>query len=80
MFRRPDAAGTLLVLDVVRGRKLAFQLVNENITAELDLSPADGDRTAVTLTVEASWGAVRRSYAKDALGRLYDLVQTGDTT
>jgi Polyketide cyclase / dehydrase and lipid transport. len=80
MFRRPDAAGTLLVLDVVRGRRLAFQLVNENITAELDLSPADGDRTAVTLTVEASWGAVRRSYAKDALGRLYDLVQTGDTT
>jgi uncharacterized protein YndB with AHSA1/START domain len=78
MFRRPDAAGTLLVLDAVRGSRLAFQLVNENVTAQIDLSPADENRTTVTLTVEASWGTVRRSYAKDALRRLYDLVQTGD--
>jgi uncharacterized protein YndB with AHSA1/START domain len=79
MLKRPNAAGTLLVLDVVRGRRLSFQLVNEDITAEIDLSPAEENRTAVALAVEASWGRVRRSYAKEALRRLYDLVQTGDT-
>jgi uncharacterized protein YndB with AHSA1/START domain len=77
MFRRPGAAGTLLVLDVIPERKLAFQLVNENLMAEIDLSAVDAERTAVTLTVDASWGTVRRSFAKDALRRLYDLVQTG---
>ena len=79
MFRRPGAAGTLLILDVVRGRRLAFQLVNENITAEIELSQVDSDHTSVSLTVDASWGSVRRSFAKDALRRLYDLVQTADT-
>ncbi len=78
MFRRPGAAGTLLVIDVIRGRRLAFQLVNEHISVEIDLSPVDANHTAVALSVEAPWATVRRSYAKDALRRLYDLVQTGD--
>jgi uncharacterized protein YndB with AHSA1/START domain len=78
MLKRPNAAGTLLVLDVVPGRRFSFQLVNENITAEIDLSVAGENRTAVALVVDASWGTVRRSYAKEALRRLYDLVQTGD--
>jgi uncharacterized protein YndB with AHSA1/START domain len=78
MLRRPNAAGTLLVLDVVPNRRLSFQLVNEDITAEIDLSPAEENRTAVALAVEATWGRVRRSYATEALRRLYDLVQTGD--
>jgi uncharacterized protein YndB with AHSA1/START domain len=78
MLRRPNAAGTLLVLDVVPGRRLSFQLVAEDITAEIELSPAADNRTAVALVVEASWGRVRRSYAREALRRLYDLVQTGD--
>ena len=76
MFRRPGAAGTLLVLDVVQGRRLEFQLVNERITAELDLTPVDALRTEVALAVEAPWATVRRTYAKDALRRLFDLVQT----
>jgi uncharacterized protein YndB with AHSA1/START domain len=79
MLRRPGASGVLLVLDVVQGRRISFQLVNERIEAEVELSPVDEDRTTVTLTVEAGWGAVRRSYAKDALRRLYDLIQTADT-
>jgi uncharacterized protein YndB with AHSA1/START domain len=78
MLKRPNAAGTLLVLDVVPNRRLSFQLVNEDITAEIDLSPAEENRTAVSLVVEATWGRVRRSYATEALRRLYDLVQTGD--
>jgi uncharacterized protein YndB with AHSA1/START domain len=78
MLKRPNAAGTLLVLDVVPNRRLSFQLVNEDITAEIDLSRAEENRTAVALVVEATWGRVRRSYATEALRRLYDLVQTGD--
>jgi uncharacterized protein YndB with AHSA1/START domain len=78
MLKRPNSAGTLLVLDVIRGRRLSFQLVNEDITAEIDLSPAEENRTTVSLVVEATWGRVRRSYATEALRRLYDLVQTGD--
>ena len=78
MLKRPNAAGTLLILDVVPARRLSFQLVNEDITAEIDLSPTEENRTAVSLVVDASWGRVRRSYATEALRRLYDLVQTGD--
>src|SRR5712671_1509490 len=78
MLKRPNSAGTLLVLDVIRGRRLSFQLVNEDITAEIELSPAEENRTTVSLVVEATWGRVRRSYATEALRRLYDLVQTGD--
>jgi uncharacterized protein YndB with AHSA1/START domain len=77
MFRRPGSAGALLVTDVVRGSRIAFQLVNERIAAEIELSTVDQTRTKVALVVEAPWGTVRRSYAKDALKRLYDLVQTG---
>ncbi|HEV7134348.1 MAG TPA: hypothetical protein VGN27_11525 [Gaiellaceae bacterium] len=76
MLRRPGAAGTLLVLDVVQGRRLEFQLVNERITAELELTPVDASRTEVALAVDAPWATVRRTYAKDALRRLFDLMQT----
>jgi uncharacterized protein YndB with AHSA1/START domain len=78
MFRRPDAAGTLLVTDVVRGTRIAFQLVNERISAEIELSSVDATRTSVALLVEAPWATVRRTYAKEALRRLYDLVQTSE--
>jgi hypothetical protein len=52
--------------------------VSEDITAEIELAAAEENRTIVSLAVEATWGRVRRSYAKEALRRLYDLVQTGD--
>jgi uncharacterized protein YndB with AHSA1/START domain len=78
MFRRPDAAGTLLVTGVVRGERIAFQLVNERITVEIELSAVDATRTGVALLVEAPWATVRRTYAKDALRRLYDLVRTSE--
>jgi hypothetical protein len=78
MFRRPDAAGTLLVTDVARGTRIAFQLVNERIEAEIALSAVDETRTSVSLSVEAPWATVRRTYAKDALRRLYDLLQTSE--
>jgi uncharacterized protein YndB with AHSA1/START domain len=77
MFKRPDAAGTLLITDVVQGVRIAFRLVNEHIAAEIELAPVDSTHTKVTISVDASWPAVRRSYAKEAARRLYDLLQTG---
>ena len=76
MFRRPGASGTLLVLDVVPGRRFSFQLVDERIDAEIELEQLDALRTRVGLTVEASWFSARRSLPRRALDRLYDLVQT----
>jgi uncharacterized protein YndB with AHSA1/START domain len=77
IFRRPGAAGTLLITDVVRGRRIAFQLVSERIEAEIELEQVDGARTRVGLVVDAGWGTLRRSFPHRALARLYDLVQTG---
>ena len=76
MFKRPGASGTLLVRDVVPGRRFAFQLVAERVDAAVELEPVDALVTRVTLEVAAPWGAMRRSFPHTALARLYDLVQT----
>ena len=76
MFRRPGASGTLLVLDVVAGRRFSFQLVDERLDAEIELEQVDTLRTRVSLVVEASWFGARRTLPRRALDRLYDLVQT----
>jgi uncharacterized protein YndB with AHSA1/START domain len=77
LLKRPGWVGTLLVTDVVPGRRIAFELVNERIRAELELAQVDTARTRVGLVVEAGWGILRGSFPKGALARLYDLVQTG---
>jgi uncharacterized protein YndB with AHSA1/START domain len=78
-FRRPQAAGTLLVLDVVPMQRIAFQLSGDHVDAELTLRPLDGQRTEVTLLVEAPWfGGVRRGFPRQALGRLHSLLRTGE--
>jgi uncharacterized protein YndB with AHSA1/START domain len=76
-LRKPDAAGTLLVLEVVPMRRIAFQVVAQHLDAELDLAEAEDDRTAVSLVVDAPFLAIRRTFPRTALARLYDLVQTG---
>lgn len=76
-LRRPDAAGTLLVLDVVPMRRLSFQLTGQRLDAELELEALDERRTRATLAVDAPFLTVPRSFPRNALGRLYDLVQTG---
>jgi hypothetical protein len=76
LLRRPGASGTLLVTDVLPGRRLAFQLVEERIEAEIELDAIEHDRTRVGLVVDASWTVMRRSFPRLALARLYDLVQT----
>jgi uncharacterized protein YndB with AHSA1/START domain len=77
MFKRPGASGTLIVTDVVPGRRIAFQLVDERIDAEIELETVDEQRTRVVLAVDGSWWSMRRTFAQRALRRLYDLVQTG---
>jgi len=77
MFRRPGATGTLLVLAVDRGRRIAFQLVNDRVDAELELESASRTETRVTLTVDAPLTRLHRGFPRKALARLYDLVQTG---
>ncbi len=76
-FRKPQATGMLLVLEVVPMQRFAFQLTGDRIDAELDLRPVESDRTEVTLTVEVPplIGA-RRSFPHKALARLHALVQT----
>jgi uncharacterized protein YndB with AHSA1/START domain len=75
-LRRPDAAGNLLVLDVVPMRRLAFQLTGQRLDAEIDLEAREG-RTRARLTIDAPFLMVPRSFPRLALGRLYDLIQTG---
>ena len=76
LFRRPGASGTLLVTDVVPGRRFAFQLIAERITADIEIAEVERDRTRVSLVVEAPWAMMRRSFPRYALARLYDLLQT----
>lgn len=77
LIRRPGAGGTLLVLAVETERRVAFQLVNERVEAELVLEDASRGRTTVTLTVDAPFlSGVNRRMAVRALSRLYALCQT----
>jgi len=76
LFRRPGLTGTLVVTDVVPGRRVAFQFTRERVDVELELEAAGADRTRATVAVEAAWSSVPRSIAREALRRLYDLVQT----
>jgi uncharacterized protein YndB with AHSA1/START domain len=77
LFRRPQASGTLLVLDVVPMRRIAFQLPTERVDAELELEPVDERHTKAVLTVEGSW-LMRSSFPRQALDRLHSLLRTGE--
>ena len=79
LFHRAEAEDTLLVTTVEPESRFAFELVRAKIRAELTLAPAAGDRTRAELRVHErfSLGFSRGRRAKDALDRLYDLVQTG---
>jgi uncharacterized protein YndB with AHSA1/START domain len=77
LLHKPDAAGTLLVLEVVPMSRIAFQVVAQRVDAELELEDAGEALTEVSLIVDAPFLAIRRSFPRTALARLYDLVQTG---
>jgi uncharacterized protein YndB with AHSA1/START domain len=77
LFRRPQASGTLLIIDVVPMRRIAFQLPAERLDAELELEPVDARRTKAVLTIDGSW-LMRRSFPRHALESLYSLLRTGE--
>jgi uncharacterized protein YndB with AHSA1/START domain len=79
-LKKPDAAGTLLVLDVVPMRRFAFQLLGQRLDAELELEPIEDEGTRARLTVEAPFMSVRRSLPHVALATLYELIQTSVDT
>jgi hypothetical protein len=80
LFRREAAEDTLLVT-AAEPRCFAFELVRGKLKADLRLDPAGPARTRADLRVEEpfSFGFRRGRRAKDALARLYDLLQTGAT-
>jgi uncharacterized protein YndB with AHSA1/START domain len=76
LLRKPDAAGKLLVLDVVPMRRIALQLTGQRLDAELELEPV-GEETRAALAVEAPFLTVSRSFPQKALQKLYELCQSG---
>jgi uncharacterized protein YndB with AHSA1/START domain len=77
LIRRPGAGGTVLIVAVEPERRVAFQLVDERVEAEVVLQDSGPGRTTVTLTVDAPFlsGVSRRTPVR-ALSRLYALCQT----
>jgi uncharacterized protein YndB with AHSA1/START domain len=78
LFRRgPQLGGTLLVLEVVPLKRVAFQLNTERADVELDLAPTEGgSQTQATLAVEAPrFGGIGRTAPSQALAGLAALVR-----
>jgi uncharacterized protein YndB with AHSA1/START domain len=76
-LRRPEAAGTIIVLEVRTGEFVRLLFVDDRIDAALLLQPAADGRTRATLEIEGPWLRVSRSLPRRALNRLYALCQTG---
>jgi hypothetical protein len=77
-LRKRDTPSLLVVKDVVPFQRLAFTLTWERLDVELELRADGPQRTRAVLAVEGRFViGPRRLIAKDALRRLYDLVQTG---
>jgi uncharacterized protein YndB with AHSA1/START domain len=76
-FRRPQTTGTLVVLAVAQRERIAFQLTGDRLDADLTLRALDEARTEVSLVVDGPWLiGLRRAFPRQALDRLYALVQT----
>lgn len=78
-FRRPQAAGTLVVLEVVPEERLRFQLTGDRIEADLSVRARDERRTEASLVVEGPWlVGLSRAFPRQALDRLHALLRTGE--
>jgi len=75
-LRSPEAAGTLVVLDVRSNELVRLLFVDDRIEAEILLEVAPDSHTRVTLAIEGPWLRVNRSLPRRALNRLYSLCQT----
>jgi uncharacterized protein YndB with AHSA1/START domain len=78
-FRRPQATGTLLVLDVVAKERIAFRLTGDRIDADLTIRAVDERRTRASLVVDGPLLiGLRRAFPRQALDRLHALLRTGE--
>ena len=78
-FRRPQATGTLVVLDVAPLERIAFQLTGERIDADLRLRAIDERSTEVSLVVDGPWlVGLKRAFPRRALARLHSILRTGE--
>ena len=77
LFRRgPQLGGTLLVLDVVPLKRVAFQLSSERADVELDLTPVEDNETQAWLAVNVPrFGGIGRTVPSQALAGLAALVR-----
>jgi uncharacterized protein YndB with AHSA1/START domain len=75
--RRPEAAGTITVLEVREGELIRLLFVDDRIDASLTLEPGNDGHTRATLTIDGPWLRVNRALPRRALNRLYALCQTG---
>ena len=79
LVRRPQASGTLLVLEVAPPERIVFQLIADRIEADLRLRAVDERSTEVSLVVDGPWlVGLRRAYPRRALERLHSLLRTGE--
>ena len=76
-FRKAETPAVLLVREVVPLERFSFELARDRTLVEVELRAAGADRTAVSVAVSGRFlFGPRARLAKDAAGRLYDLVQT----
>jgi len=74
--RRPQLGGSLLFLEVVPLKHLAFQLTGEYAEVELDLEQVEDNETQATLAVDTPrFGGIGRAVPSEALAGLAALVR-----
>jgi uncharacterized protein YndB with AHSA1/START domain len=76
-LRKSDTPAVLVVHEVDPMRRVSFELLRERLAVELELAPEGAGRTRAVLTTESRFlFGRRRVHGKQALRRLYDLIQT----
>ncbi len=74
--KRPQLGGSLLILEVVPLKRIAFQLSGERADVELDLVTVEDNQTQATLGIEAPrFGGMGRTMPSQALAKLAALVR-----
>jgi uncharacterized protein YndB with AHSA1/START domain len=74
--KRPQLGGSLLFLEVVPLKRIAFQLSGERADVELDLVAVEDVQTQATLGIEAPrFGGMGRTVPSQALAKLAALVR-----
>jgi uncharacterized protein YndB with AHSA1/START domain len=78
--RRPEAVGALIVREVEPRRLIAFHLTGDRLDVQLRLEESAPDRTLAELKIHGPWlVGLSPRLPRQALGRLYSLVQTAAT-